>query len=258
MRSRNRDRLPAMSRRILLIVHQEHSNPGRIRSMAERFGLEPVLCRPACGDCLPVNMDGYAAAVIFGGPMSANDDSALPFIREEIDWLEVPLRAGTPFLGVCLGAQLLARYLGGCVRPHPDGLHEIGYYPVRATAAGRDLFAREQHFYQWHGEGFSLPAGAKLLARGDLFENQAFRYGNAYGIQFHPEVTLEMMRDWTAKPVHRMVLPGAQARDRQLSGHGHHDTAVEGWLEEFFAVWLAGVNESERAVDASDLPGSAG
>lgn len=227
-----------MPRKILLIVHQEHSNPGRIGALAREFGLEPVICRHACGDALPASLDEFAAAVVFGGPMSANDDATLPFIRSELDWLALPLCTGTPLLGICLGAQLLARHLGARVGPHDSGYHEIGYYPVRAAEAGCGLFRADQHFYQWHGEGFDLPHGAELLATGDLFENQAFRYGNAYGIQFHPEVTLEMMHRWTANSPHRMVLPGAQARDSHLNGHRRYDLGVDRWVRNFFCTWL--------------------
>lgn len=241
-----------MSRKILLIVHQEHSNPGRIGALTAEFGFEPVICRHACGDPLPASLDDYAAAVMFGGPMSANDDDTLDFIRNELDWLALPLRSGTPFLGVCLGAQLLARHLGARVAPHDCGYHEIGYYPIRATAAGCGLFQAEQYFYQWHGEGFDLPYGAELLATGELFENQAFRYGNAYGIQFHPEVTLEMMHRWTDKSAHRMVLPGAQARDAHLDGHSRYDAGVDRWVRRFIRAWLAPV--AQRADVAASAP----
>jgi GMP synthase (glutamine-hydrolysing) len=92
-----------MKPRILFIVHQESTNPGRIGQMVKEFGCEPVICCHACGDPLPESMDDYTAAVIFGGPMSANDDH-LPAIRNELDWLEVPFRSDKAFLGICLGA----------------------------------------------------------------------------------------------------------------------------------------------------------
>ena len=229
-----------MKPRILLIVHQETSNPGRISHLVEAFGFTPVICRHACGDPLPESMDDYAAAVIFGGPMSANDDH-LPAIRNELDWLEVALRSDKPFLGICLGAQMLARYLGGKVETHAEGYHEIGYYKVTASPGGRDLFDDEQHFYQWHSEGFTLPSGVEHLAASELYPNQAFRIGNAYGVQFHPDVTGEMMMRWSTKAAHRMVLPGAQARDRQHAGFAAHEDQIERWARRFFAHWLAPV-----------------
>ena len=102
------------------------------------------------------------------------------------------------------------------------------------------MFADERQFYQWHGEGFELPAGAELLAAGEAarFPNQAFRVGKAYGIQFHPEVTREMMCRWTRFAAHRMVLAGAQARETHRNGHRRYGAGVEGWMRRFFAHWL--------------------
>ena len=90
-------------------------------------------------------MDGYAGTIVFGGPMSANDDGKLPGIRAQLDWIPTALDSGRPFLGICLGAQLLARALGATVKPHPAGLAEIGYFPVSYTHL--DVYKR-QHKYQ--------------------------------------------------------------------------------------------------------------
>ena len=132
--------------------------------------------RPRFGDPLPETLREHAAAVIFGGPMSANDDD--DFIRREIDWIAaVPLKEDRPFLGICLGAQMCARALGGRVFPHPQGQAEIGYYPIRPTPAGLAVVNDwPEQVYQWHREGFELPRCAELLAEGDMFEVQAFRY----------------------------------------------------------------------------------
>lgn len=93
--------------------------------------------------------------------------------------------------------------------------------------------------YQWHREGFDLPRGAELLARGDVFENQAFRYGeNAYAVQFHSELTLAMMHRWTVKGAHRMDQPGAQNRSQHISQRPVYDPATVEWLNNFLDLWI--------------------
>ena len=145
---------------------------------------------------------------------------------------------GGPLIDV--GAQL-----GVNVTPHPEGQVEIGYYPLRPTAAGLELVPEwPDHAYQWHREGFELPDGAVLLAEGEAFANQAFRYGDtAYGIQFHPEVTHAMVHRWTVRASHRLDLPGAQSRNAQLEARLVHDRAVAAWLDRFLDRWLCdGIN----------------
>ena len=107
--------------------------------------------------------------------MSANDEDE--FVRRETDWLQVPLREDRPFLGICLGAQMLVNHLGGKVEGHDKGLVEIGWYPLEPTEDGKALMQWPEMVYQFHREGFSLPSGATLLATAETYKNQAFRYG---------------------------------------------------------------------------------
>jgi GMP synthase (glutamine-hydrolysing) len=228
------------ARKILIVVHSETSTPGRIGHMLLARGYRLDIRRPCLGERLPATMDDHAAAVIFGGPMSANDND--PWLADEIDWIGKPLAEGKPFLGVCLGAQMLAKQLGGSVGPHAKGVVEIGYYPIRPTPEGESLGLGSwpQHVYQWHRECFTLPRGAERLATGDTFENQAFRYGRgAYGIQFHPEVTRLTMHRWTVRGAQRFVLPGAQQGHAHLAGNLVHDHAVKQWLVGFLDLWLS-------------------
>src|SRR3989442_2131761 len=118
---------------VLIVLHQETSTPGRVGNALRALGHRLDIRRPRFGVSLPETLDGHAGAVIFGGSMSANDPD--DFIRREIDWIAVPLREQRPFLGICLGAQMLAKQLGGRVAPHPEGRAQIGYYPVRPTPA---------------------------------------------------------------------------------------------------------------------------
>ncbi len=238
---RSGDRLP-----VLIVVHQAHSSPGRIGHwlMARGYGLD--VRRPRFGSPLPETLAHHAGAIVFGGPMSANDDE--PFLRREIEWIGVVLEEQKPFLGICLGAQLLARHLGARVWQPRDGRAEIGYYAIHPTPEGRALADWPRGFYQWHRESFDLPLGAVRLATGELFEEQAFRYGPAAAaVQFHPEITYALINRWTSARPDRLGLPGARSRREHFEGYFTHHGEVGRWLDTFLPRWLAGALAPEGA-----------
>jgi len=243
-------------RTILVILHQAHSTPGRVGRQLQALGYELDIRRYSLGDPLPARLDRHAGVVVFGGPMSANDGDE--WIKREIDWLGVPLEEETPYLGICLGAQLLARQLGARVFSHSDRRGEAGYYPLTPTPEGDCLCdAKFPRFaYQWHFDGFDLPSGAELLADGvGDFPHQAFRYGrNAVGLQFHPEVTYHMMCRWTTRGAERLTRPGARPPREHLEGWYQHDGAVSHWLLHFLATWAADKlpPAAETSVDARE------
>jgi GMP synthase (glutamine-hydrolysing) len=230
--------------KILVVVHQETSDPGLVEQVLRQMGYELDIRCPAVGDTLPQTMDHHAGAIIFGGPMSANDDETLPFIRTELDWIPIALDSGKPYLGICLGAQMLARVLGAKVAPHVEEIREIGFMPIqpvltRQSPSEPNPLIGLTHVYHWHREGFELPNGAELLATGETFKNQAYRYGeNAYGVQFHPEITRSMIDLWVSKAGEQLVLPGAQPYEQHIAGFDRHGAAVERWLRQFLRHWL--------------------
>ena len=225
--------------RILVVLHQEHSSAGRVGHVLIENGFDLDIRRPPMGDSLPETLDHHAGAVVFGGPMSANDHDE--FVRRETEWLAVPLRENRPFLGICLGAQMLVNHLGGRVEGHGDGLVEIGWYPINATEEGRKLMHWPEMVYQFHREGFSLPREAVLLASSESYPNQAFRYGeNAWGIQFHAELTRVMMQRWVVRGAERFVLPGAQQGRDHLGGRLIWDMHLKRWLDEFLQIVFSG------------------
>lgn len=231
-----------MSKPVLIILHQEHSTPGRVGYALQQRGFTLDMRRPPLGEPLPKDLQDYSGVVIFGGPMSANDPDA--FIGEEIKLIERTLRAETPFLGLCLGAQLLCRAMGTRVYKHPDEETEIGYYPLRPTRAG-EAWASSQGarwpraVYHWHREGFDLPTGAELLAEGETFLHQAFRLGQkTLALQFHPEVTYAMICRWTTRAFERMNHKGARAPHEHRDGWFQHDHDVEQWLNAVLDGWI--------------------
>lgn len=240
------------SKTIAVVVHQEHSRPGRVGALLEARGYRLQRLCPNLGCQLPDDPSGFAGVVIFGGPMSANDCTSLEGIRNELAWIPRVVEAGVPFLGICLGAQLLTRALGGTVSPRADGTVEIGYSRIEPTAAGRDWFDGPMTVYQWHREGMQIPDCCELLASGDAYPVQAFRHGStAFGVQFHPEVTLEMKDLWTSKSEERLVLPGAMPRQRHLEEHPIHDPPLGRWIDRFLDRWLACGTVTPMAAAAS-------
>ena len=153
-----------MLKPVLLVLHQEHSSPGRVGQVLAKLGYPLDIRRPRFGDPLPETMDEHAGAVIFGGPQSAND--ADDFIKREIDWIGVPLRDNKPYLGICLGAQMMARHLGAPRHAASAGPRRGRLLPDPPDRGGPRLCADwPDRVYQWHREGFDLPHGARTAGR---------------------------------------------------------------------------------------------
>ncbi len=186
--------------KILVVQHVPSEGLGIIGPLIRKEGLEPVFLRVYKNEKMPRRIDGFAALIVLGGPMGVYEDKTYPFIKDELQLIRSALRERIPVLGVCLGAQLLARAAGADV--YKGGKKEIGWYDVNLTAEGLNdgLFLglpEEFRVFQWHGDTFDVPEGAERLASSRLFPNQVIRVGpRAYGIQFHLEVTEEMIRDW--------------------------------------------------------------
>lgn len=137
--------------------------------------------------------------IILGGPISANDEVRFPFIHDELTLLETRMHAGMPTLGVCLGAQLMARALGGKVTP--GSRNEIGWAPLSLTEAGMDsplrhLAPEKTPVLHWHGDICEVPDDVDVLASTAITPVQAFRFKKSLALQFHPEVTVHGLERW--------------------------------------------------------------
>jgi len=222
----------------LLVMHQETSNPGHVGQWLVRNGFPLDIRKPRFGDPLPETLAGHCGAVIFGGPMSANDADA--FIRREIEWIGLALQEKAPLLGICLGAQLMCVHLGAGVAFDPGERAEMGYYPIETTLEGHRVGPFPDHVYQWHREGCELPHGARRLATSaGAFPNQAFACGPAaVALQFHPEITYAQVHRWTSRRHFAPPIKGAQAREEHLRGHVVHAPKVQAWLDGFLRRWV--------------------
>lgn len=191
---------------LLAIQHVPWEGPHRILDSCG--GLDVHTVKPLAGQALP-DHDGVAGAVVMGGPMNVDEVDVHPELASEREWLAEALRRQMPVLGICLGAQLLARALGAEVRAGSGP--ELGYAPVEILNPQDPILgalAPSTTVLHWHGDVFDLPEGAEHLARSERTEVQAFRHGNAWGVLFHPESDLALLEAWLAVPemVHEACL----------------------------------------------------
>lgn len=189
-------------KKALVIQQVAHEGLGIIGRALLSASIKPDFINIHAGQKAPRSIKGYCALIVMGGPMGVYETEDYPFIKDELRLIEGALKDKVPTLGVCLGAQLLAHAAGG--RVYKGRAKEIGWYDVELTPSGLTDklllgLPAKMKVFQWHGDTFDVPAGAVNLASSPLFENQLIRVGeNAYGVQFHLEVTGGMVEEWIA------------------------------------------------------------
>ena len=185
--------------KMLILLHVESEGAGTLGSFLVVRPVQVKRIRLYAGEKIPWALDGLAAVVCMGGPMNVYEEERYPFLRQETRYLERVIRAGIPVLGICLGAQMIAKACGAGVRKAP--VKEVGWQDISLTDAGRGdpLFSGlpdKFRVLQWHEDMFEVPKGGTLLATSEACPHQGFRYANAYGLQFHVEVTSQMLSAW--------------------------------------------------------------
>jgi GMP synthase-like glutamine amidotransferase len=225
---------------VLVLQHIACEPPGVYEDVLRERGATVHRVEVDAGEELPEWRE-FGAIVAMGGPMSANDDDVFPWLSDEKRLIGDAVRAGLPYWGVCLGVQLLAASLGA--RVYAGDEPEVGVLPVELTEEGR----RDPVFsalppsipaLQWHGDTFDLPDGAVRLAGSSAYPNQAFRFENAYGVQFHVEVSAAMAREWMDVPEYAAALDRTIGTENMLSAV---DERVNEMLEHgrvLFERWL--------------------
>lgn len=229
---------------VYIFRHVACEGPGYLGEVLARAGLDTRLIAIDAGDVVPTEIAGAAALVFMGGPMSVNDP--LPWIDAELALIRAAHAAGMPVLGHCLGGQLIAKALGGEVRPHT--VKEIGWHVVERMRDDSPWLAglpRRFEVFHWHGETYSLPAGATPLLRSAWCEQQAFAAGNTLALQCHVEMTAAMVREWTELN-HEELSPSSasvQSPAQLLDALPARIAALHEIADVLYGRWLAAVRE---------------
>lgn len=223
---------------MITVVHNSPTSPaGRLIPVLERADLVVNHVRAHRGERLPWKPD---AVVILGGEMGAYQEGRHPFLRDEKRWIRELLEAGTPILGICLGAQLIADAMGG--RAFKADRPEADLIDLSLTAAGLAdpvIGPLRPPVLSVHEDSFELPPGATLLAESDRFPH-AFRLDNALGIQFHPEVPSSKVADWARNDLRSLMLAANTDPDalvhRVVAAERHLTTEAEGLFERWLGT----------------------
>ena len=224
--------------------------PGYFASFLDRHSIPWRLIRIDAGDEIPRDLAAFSGLVFMGGAMSVNDD--LPWIPPMLDAIHVAIARGQPCLGHCLGGQLMSKALGGVVSANP--VKEIGWNPViaevNATARewlGDTLAAAPRiSTFQWHGETFTVPAGATRILSGEACANQAFVIGNSLGMQCHTEMTPAMIEEWCADWAAENVAESfsVQRPEDMRRSLDRNIVALRILADRLYARWIAGLSEA--------------
>jgi GMP synthase (glutamine-hydrolysing) len=193
--------------RILVLQHVAHEILGTLNPLLRAAGFRIRYVNFGRHPDARPGLDGYQGLVILGGPMNVDQVEKFPHLRVETELIAQAIDREMPVLGICLGAQLIAKTLGAEVRAASS--KEIGWHEVAISASGLAdpllaHFEEREHIFQWHGDTFDLPRGAEHLASSEVCTHQAFRYGRTvYGLQFHLEVDERLIERWLSLPALR-------------------------------------------------------
>jgi len=197
-------------RKVLVFQHVPYELLGTLNPLLKDQGFRIRYVNFGRHPDVKPEVDRYDALIILGGPMTVDQVVHYPHLNVEVHAIKKAIEKGIPVLGICLGAQLIAKALGANVKKCEA--KEIGWYDVAPTREGQKdsvlgEFSKSEKIFQWHGDTFEIPKGAQHLAMSKSCGNQAFKYGkNVYGFQFHLEVNKDLINRWLNLPLHQEEL----------------------------------------------------
>ena len=234
-----------MTKTVVALRHVHFEDLGAFEPVLAARGYTVRYHDAGVDDLSALDTESATLLVVLGGPIGAYQEEQYPFLKDELRLLEARLSRGAPTLGICLGAQLMARALGARVYPGPRP--EIGFAPIQLTGEGRDSclapFGEEgATVLHWHGDTFDLPDAAVRLASTEICQNQAFAWGrNVIGFQFHPEARFHGFERWLVGHACEIgSVPGLSPEGLRAQAV-RHAAAVEARAARCLDVWLDGI-----------------
>lgn len=196
--------------KVLIFQHVPHEILGTLNPKLKEAGFRIKYTNFGRHPNANPNIDAYEGLIVLGGPMNVGQEHLHPHLTTEMRIIEKALKKDIPVLGICLGSQLIAKTLGANVKPNSE--KEIGWYDIKKTKDAKEdpffsHFQDSEKIFQWHGYTFDIPKNANHLAFSEYCQNQAFRYGDkVYGLQFHMEVTQQLIESWMNVPHNKKEL----------------------------------------------------
>jgi GMP synthase-like glutamine amidotransferase len=231
---------------VAIFRHSPTEGPGYFATVLERQSIPWKLVPVDTGAALPASVDEYSGLAFMGGPMSVND--VLPWIPVALQLIRDATARGIPVLGHCLGGQLMAKALGGVVARNP--VKEIGWgrVDIADSETARAWFGSTKNYlsYHWHGETFTIPAGASCIASSPHCANQAFALGKHLGLQCHVEMTEDMIRAWAEsgkREIEHSAGPAVQSGDEMQAHLPARVGALHRVAEQLYGRWIEGLKK---------------
>ena len=226
---------------VLIVQQVAIEGPETIGTFFKRHGYAISIIKLYANESIPNDLSGIEAVICLGGPMNVYEEEKYPFLKDENVFIQKVTAKKIPYLGICLGSQLLAKSCDAAVIPSPQ--KEIGFSSIRLTEAGRNdpLFHGMDgvmDVYQWHEDMFTVPAEGRLLAESDVCPAQAFKVGhNAYGLQFHVEITDKSIRAWADK-YFKDASEREEKKSRMLKDYYTRQSEFEATAEKMYTNFL--------------------